>query len=168
MYAGNGVYGIDTHHEGHPGMLIADMTANAASWVTAAKPDVVMLQMGFTDMLNNYLVDTAPSRLRKLIDTIRAAAPGAKIILSTLAPTPDAATQARINQFNAQVVSLANDEAAQFKDVFLVDSSTLIPKVGVDYYDMLYPNDNGHTKIAKVWRDGIVRALGSPFTSKSA
>lgn len=168
MYAGNGVYGIDTHHEGHPGMLIADMTANAASWVTAAKPDVVMLQMGFTDMLNNYLVDTAPSRLRKLIDTIRAAAPGAKIILSTLAPTPDAATQARINQFNAQVISLANDEAAQFKDVFLVDSSTLIPKVGVDYYDMLYPNDNGHTKIAKVWRDGIVRALGSPFTSKSA
>jgi hypothetical protein len=168
IYPGNGVYGIDTHHEGHPGMLIGDMTAYAGNWVRTAKPGFVLLQMGFTDMLTNYQVDTAPARLGKLVDTIRAAAPGVKIVLSTLAPTPDAATQARIGRFNAQVVGLANSAAAQYGDVFLVDAATLVPKIGVDYYDALYPNDAGHRKLAGIWLDGIVRALQSTAASKPA
>lgn len=52
-FVGSQPYGND-RHEGHPGWNTAGISGKVTGWITAAQPDVVLLQVGTNDMYHGY------------------------------------------------------------------------------------------------------------------
>lgn len=149
---------VDPDNSGHSGWRIEQINAYAKSWVTAAKPNVVLLHIGTNDMNQAYRLTTAPDRLDTLINTIRAAAPtGVKIVVAKIVPSPSALVQARIATYNQGVTAVAARQAALHGDTTLVDMSTaLTPTYATDFADYLHPNDRGYARMAAVWHTGML------------
>lgn len=115
--------GGDPHHEGHGGYTIgpattvdfdgnkANLADNIAKWVTAAKPDVIILAIGTNDVaFGATLAGPAPSKLRALVTELRRVAPSAVIVTSDIPPTgsPAKATP-EISAINAAAKAAAVD-----------------------------------------------------------
>ena len=84
----------DRGHEGHPGFLIGDVSAQAATWVEAAKPDVVLLLIGTNDALRSPDPKHSLDRLATLVAKIERSAPHAHVLVSSVIPNADPAVQA--------------------------------------------------------------------------
>lgn len=150
----------DPDHEGHGGYTIGELQRYAASWVRAARPDVVLLMAGTNDMIQDVAPATAPARLARLIRTVRAARPGVVVFVSRLpgVHAAEPAVQRRINAFNVQVARLV----AGTRGVYLVDNSDI---AAITNYDMMlwdrhHPNEYGYQRIA--YR--FYRAMDAAFT----
>ena len=65
----------DHDHEGHPGWRIDQIDASINTWMTNYAPKIVLMHIGTNDVLQNYDVANAPSRLSALIDKICAKLP---------------------------------------------------------------------------------------------
>src|SRR6201990_3588448 len=60
----NGPANLGDHdHEGHPGWRIDQIDANIVGWLQTYTPHTVLLHIGTNDILQNYNVSSAPSRL---------------------------------------------------------------------------------------------------------
>ncbi|WP_394540289.1 DUF1929 domain-containing protein [Lysobacter enzymogenes] len=150
---------MDSDHDGVVGANIATTLTNAPARVNAAKPHVVLLNVGAVDAYRNTQLDSASQRIANLLSAIRQSAPGVKIVLSTL-PLPrttDLAWQKRVKELNAGITQLAAMQAAEHRDVVLIDvASALNPLTDSQ---TLTPNDSGYKKMAVLWKNGIDAAL---------
>lgn len=150
----------DPDHEGHGGYTIAELQRHAASWVRAARPDVVLLMAGTNDMIQDVAPATAHRRLARLIRTVRAARPGVVVFVSRLpgVHAAEPAVQRRINAFNVQVARLV----ATTPGVYLVDNSDIAAITNWDMmlWDRHHPNEYGYARIA--YR--FYRAMDAAFT----
>src|SRR3954447_19259519 len=100
----NGPAALGDHdHEGHPGWRIDQIDANIAGWLTATTPHTVLLHIGTNDVLQNYNLSTAPSRLSTLIDHITAGAPTAEVFVAAIIPLSSASQEAAARTFNAAI-----------------------------------------------------------------
>ncbi|MFI1796471.1 SGNH/GDSL hydrolase family protein, partial [Streptomyces sp. NPDC020379] len=145
----------DPDHEGHWGWKIGGLSDNIGKWLSAAKPNVVLLHIGTNDMHDNYQVDTAPHRLGELIDKITKAAPDMTVLVSSLVPSSDAGTQRRIEQFNSVVPQLVADRRSKGFHVGYVDMGAVTTR---DLSDDLHPKDSGYVKMADAFYGGLERA----------
>ncbi|MBH1939022.1 hypothetical protein I5Q34_32995 [Streptomyces sp. AV19] len=143
-------------HEGHYGWKIGGLTGRTARWLTAAKPNVVLLHIGTNDMHDDYRADQAPKRLAELINEIVVAAPGVTVLVSSLVPSADPRTQERIARFNSAVPQVVTDYQDKAFQVEYVDMSRVTAD---DLRDDLHPNDDGYRKMADVFYRGIARAV---------
>lgn len=152
--------GPDRDNEGHPGYRIDQVAAGTDQWVAAAKPDVVLLNAGTNDMIQNYDVAGAPDRLGALVDRILADAPAATVVVSTLVPNADAAVDARVRAFNARVPQVVQARAAAGKRVRLADfaANLTLADIGADG---IHPTDDGYSKLASVWYSALQPVLGA-------
>src|SRR6187551_463913 len=67
----NGPSSLGDHdHEGHPGWRIDQIDANITGWLNTFQPHTVLLHIGTNDILQNFNVSSAPTRLSTLIDHI--------------------------------------------------------------------------------------------------
>lgn len=150
----------DNDNEGHPGYRIDAVAAGADAWIAAARPDVVLLNVGTNDMLQNYDLPGAPARLSALVDQILRAAPAATVVMSTLVPSPDATVQSRVRAFNAQLPGIAQAKAAAGKKVRLADfhANLTLADIGPD---RIHPTDGGYLKLADVWYSALQPVLGA-------
>ncbi|MEV4516017.1 SGNH/GDSL hydrolase family protein [Dactylosporangium sp. NPDC049525] len=150
----------DNDNEGHPGYRIDGIAAGADAWVAAARPDVVLLNVGTNDMLQNYDLPNAPARLSALVDQILRAAPAATVVMSTLVPSPDATVESRVRAFNAQLPGIAQAKAAAGKKVRLADfhANLTLADIGPDG---IHPTDGGYAKLADVWYSALQPVLGA-------
>jgi lysophospholipase L1-like esterase len=150
----------DADNEGHPGYRIDGIAGGADGWVAAARPDVVLLNVGTNDMLQNFDLPNAPARLSALVDQILRAAPAATVVMSTLVPSPDAAVESRVQAFNAQLPAIAQAKAATGKKVRLVDfhANLTLADIGPDG---IHPTGGGYLKLADVWYSALQPVLGA-------
>lgn len=150
----------DNDNEGHPGHRIDAVAAGADAWLAAARPDVVLLNVGTNDMLQNYDLPGAPARLSALLDQILRAAPAATVVVSTLVPNPDATVESRVRAFNAQLPGIVQAKAAAGKKVRLADfyANLTLADIGPD---RIHPTDGGYTKLADVWYSALQPVLGA-------
>ncbi len=145
----------DPDHEGHWGWKIGGLSANIDRWLPAAQPNVVLLHIGTNDMHDNYQVDTAPRRLGELIDKITSIAPDMTVLVSSLVPSTDSATQKRIEQFNTVVPKLVAERQGKGRHVGYVDMKEVTAR---DLDDDLHPKDSGYVKMADAFYNGVARA----------
>ncbi len=150
----------DNDNEGHPGYRIDAVAAGADAWIAAARPDVVLLNAGTNDMLQNYDVVNAPARLSALVDQILRAAPAATVVVSTLVPNPDATVESRVRAYNAQLPGIVQAKAAAGRKVRLADlhANLTLTDIGSD---RIHPTDGGYRKLADVWYSALQPVLGA-------
>ena len=112
---------MDNDNEGHSGYRIDQVAAGTDAWIAAAHPDLVLLNVGTNDTIQNYQLATAPDRLSALIDQILKDDPTATVMMSTLMPNKNATTNGYVDAFNAKLPAIAQAKAAAGEKVHLVD-----------------------------------------------
>jgi lysophospholipase L1-like esterase len=150
----------DNDNEGHPGYRIDQVAAGADGWLATYQPDVVLLNVGTNDTIQNYDLPNAPARLRALIDQILVDRPTATVVFSTLVPSGDATNNARVQAFNAQLPAIAQAEQSAGQKVRLVDLNSTLTTADIGS-DGVHPTDAGYVKVADLWYSGLQPVLGA-------
>ncbi len=77
----------DEHHEGHSGWLAIDIANNyITKWMASTPADIVMFMLGTNDVVRGHKTEDIIAAYTKIVTTIRAATPKAKIIVSRSSP----------------------------------------------------------------------------------
>ncbi len=150
----------DKDNEGHPGYRIDQVAAGVDGWLSTAHPDVVLLNVGTNDSIQNYQLATAPDRLSALIDRILTDDPGVSVVFSTLVPSKDAGNNAEVTTFNAALPAIARAKAAAGQKVRLVDLNSSLSTADIGP-DGIHPTDDGYVKLANLWYSGLQPVLGA-------
>ncbi|GAA3351247.1 SGNH/GDSL hydrolase family protein [Amorphoplanes nipponensis] len=146
----NGPAALGDHdHEGHPGWRIDQIDANITGWLGATGPRTVLLHIGTNDILQNYNVSSAPSRLSTLLDHITAAAPAADVFVATIIPLASAGQEAAARTFNAALPGIVQGKVNSGKRVHLVDMHAALTTA--DLIDGIHPTAGGYDKMAATW-----------------
>lgn len=120
-----------------------------ARWLVKQPFDVMVVETGANDMLQGLSVPALRANIQAIVDTVRAARPGAKIVLAGMFAAPNLG-----ERYGTEFRSVYTDVAQQ-------DSLPLIPFLldGVAGHqemnlgDGIHPNERGHHVVAQnVWR----------------
>ena len=140
----------DGQNEGHPGFRIDQVADGADRWLAAARPDVVLLNVGTNDTVQNHDLPGAPARLHELIDQIVADRPVAEVLVSTLVPSPESVRNQRVAAFNAELPGIVAAERQAGRRVYLVDLNGALTAADIGR-DKVHPTEAGYAKIAACW-----------------
>ncbi|RAK58132.1 Calx-beta domain-containing protein [Phenylobacterium deserti] len=164
----------DPDNEGHPGWTIDQMDANVAAWISAAKPDVMLLIAGTNNTKGNPLPTATQilGKLSRLIDDIAAQPNAPTLFVGPIPPmTADQpATRIALAQaYNAMIPDLIAQKRAAGVDVTFVDMSDLTPAdITAPPHDPgLHPNASGYQKIAADWYAALVARMANEDSSLS-
>ena len=156
----NGPAALGDHdHQGHPGWRIDQIDANITGWLRTATPRTVLLHIGTNDILQNYNVSSAPSRLSALVDRITAAAPNADVFVATIIPLASAGQEAAGRTFNAALPGIVQSKKNSGKRVHLVDMHAALTTA--DLIDGIHPTAGGYDKMAAAWYSALRSVPGT-------
>ena len=137
-------------HEGHPGWEIAQVDRHVDAWMTAYRPDVVLLHIGTNDVLRGDDLSHAPYRLGALLDHLGRAAPQAQVYVATIIPLGRPALDARVRQYDDAVSDVVGMKAAQGARVHLVPMYSALSRKDLSA-DGIHPTSGGYSKMAARW-----------------
>jgi lysophospholipase L1-like esterase len=147
----------DKDHQGHPGWRIDEISAQVDSWLQSEMPDIVQLLIGANDVLQEFDLANAPSRLSALVDQITTALPNAHLIVATIPPHSRTYYNNLALDYNATIEGMVADKVAQGKNVSFVDMYSQMTVA--DLGDRVHPNQTGYNKMAGVWFDELLDVL---------
>ncbi|MFD1370099.1 cellulose binding domain-containing protein [Actinoplanes sichuanensis] len=165
-------YSYDFDHEGHGGFSATGIAANnqLPPWLTAARPDVVLMHLGTNDMWGGYIpLSDKLTAFTKLVGQMRAQNPAMKIIVAQIIPMSAAACAtcpADVAAFNRAPPSWAAGLSTSQSPIVLADLWTGYDAVA-DNVDGVHPNDNGFRKMADAWYPVLAGVLGGTTTPPS-
>jgi lysophospholipase L1-like esterase len=141
----------NNHHEGHSGKRIDEISSGAVQWVSAVKPDIVLLLIGTNDCIQNYDLPNAMNRLSDLIANIRLGAPNSVIFIATTVPngTPD--TEARVLTYNSDLAKFVQTRMQTDTKIHFVDLYKLANLQATDLIDGVHPTPTGYAILGQVW-----------------
>ncbi len=139
----------DRNHQGHSGWRIDELHRRVGDWLDAAEPDVILLLIGTNDIVQGHSLDTAPTRLDRLIDEVLRHRPQAQIFVGSIPPIDAPDLNARVEAYNQAIAQQIQARQSQGDRLIFVDLySGLTPN---DLADGIHPNRQGHRKIAEMW-----------------
>ncbi|HEX2080025.1 MAG TPA: arylesterase [Longimicrobium sp.] len=119
------------------------------SWLIRQPFDVLVIETGANDMLNGADVDTMRANIQAIIDTVRAARPGARIVLAGMLAAPNLGPE-YVEDFNRAYPELARENDLTFIP-FLLEG--VAANSAMNLADGIHPNEQGHRAVAAtVWR----------------
>ena len=149
----------DAGNEGHPGYRIDAIAGLTDASLATYKPNVVTLLAGTNDMIQDYNLSGAPTRLSALIDQILADDPGVTVLVATLPIGTQPNLAAYEPAYNAAIPGIVSADQAAGKHVELVSMSALTT---ADLYsDGIHPNDAGYQLMADAWNGGVEAAAAA-------
>jgi lysophospholipase L1-like esterase len=154
QHSGSGAGDLD--HEGHPGWRVDQVADRVDGWLAAARPDVVLLDIGTNDYVQAYRTGRAPKRLARLIDAILAASPTVRVVVAKLLVCIGADRAAGITALNAAIPDIAAEAGPR---VTVADMSGISTD---DTVDGLHPDDFGYRQMAALWFDALRPVLALP------
>lgn len=145
----------DDDNEAYSGLRIEQVQAKIATGLKYL-PSLVLILLGSNDMTQNYDVANAHIRMGELVDQIFDSVVNVTILVAKLPPNSNAATEANIEIFNANLDKMV--AARPRAKLMLADVHSALT-VSTDLLaDGLHPNDAGYKKIAAVWEEAIAWA----------
>ena len=147
----------DNYNEGQSGATINQIAANARKSLFE-RPNVILIHAGTNDLNNNQPsdpYDSAPARLGALIDEVVAACPDAAVLVAQIINAASPGSEARIQNFNAQIPGLVAQRANAGQHVMVVDMSSVTTSL---LQDGLHPSDAGYSRMGELWFGGIQMA----------
>ncbi|KAJ6128170.1 hypothetical protein N7471_009387 [Penicillium samsonianum] len=150
----------DNDHDGHIGWRI-DQIASHAKQIIPQQPNLILLNAGTNDALQDYKIKTAGKRMDSLLTYLFDNIPNTTIILSTLTyngKKPQLATD-----ISTQYLELAAKRRARKERLVVADMSTFIK--WKQLVDKIHPTDAGYEEMASVWWAAIQQAEKEGFLS---
>ncbi|AGL13665.1 SGNH/GDSL hydrolase family protein [Actinoplanes sp. N902-109] len=147
--------GSDISHEGHGGWTIDQLSEQATGWLTAWRPDVVLVHAGTNNITKGDGPYTTARKLSAFVDQIRAARPDAHIFVAQIVTSrvPREAAQDRVYNKLIPTLMAAKHDAG----ITVVDQSSV---GGIDLHDLHHPNDFGYSKMAWNWYTAMAPSYG--------
>jgi lysophospholipase L1-like esterase len=157
-------YAYDFDHEGHGGFSATGIADNnqLPPWLSAARPDIVLLHLGTNDMWGQFIPTAAKlAAFTKLVGQMRANNPSMKIIVAKIIPMSAASCStcpADIVEFDAAIPGWATGLSTTASPIIVVDQWTGFDAVG-DTVDGVHPNNVGFQKMANRWYPPLAQLL---------
>jgi hypothetical protein len=102
--------------------------------------------LGTNDAIQNYEVSTSQDRLGAMLDRVHSALPETVVLVSTLIPNLNAATQANIDIMNAAIPAMVQQRADAGELVYLADMDNgYITDADITTSDGTHPTDGMRT-----------------------
>ncbi|NUR93496.1 MAG: cellulose-binding protein [Nonomuraea sp.] len=153
----------DGDNEGHGGYLATNIANQGLlpGWLSATKPDIVVMHLGTNDVWSNIAPATILAAFTTLVNQMRASNPAMKILVAKIIPMnpstcPDCAQRA-VNFDNA-IPAWAAATTTQQSPVTVVDQWTGFD-TATDTYDGVHPNAAGDQKMADTWYPALAAAI---------
>ena len=148
----------DKDNEGHSGWRIDQIDSSINGWMDTYNPKIVLLHIGTNDILQNYNVSSAPSRLSALIDKICAKLPaGGKLYVAQIIPLSNSGQNQNLINFNNQIPGLVQSKVSAGKPVYVVNMYSALTTA--DLQEGVHPNQTGYDKMGDVWFNAISNDL---------
>lgn len=164
----------DGDNEGHGGILATNMANQnqLPPWLSATRPDIVMMHLGTNDVWSNIAPATILTAFSTLVDQMRASNPNMKILVAQILPmNPSNCAECgqRVVAFNNAIPAWAAGKSTAASPIAVVDQWTGFSDA-TDTGDGVHPNDAGNQKISDRWYPALTRFLsgGNPSVSPSA
>jgi acyl-CoA thioesterase I len=120
-----------------------------AGWVLSGPGDAVIVETGANDGLRGVDVDSTRANIRALLAKVKAAKPGAPVMLMQMEAPPNMG-QTYTRQFHAMYGELAKEAGVPLLP-FLLDGVAGVAKL--NQADGIHPNEEGSRIVASnVWR----------------
>ncbi|KAJ9130365.1 Lipase, gdsl [Pleurostoma richardsiae] len=157
----------DSDNEGWPGYVIDQVHDKARTSVPKWKPNVILVNAGTNDCLQNRNVTHAADRMRSMIDDLLVWSPRATIVLSTLIVNKDNKTEARVESVNEDYRALAGDLQANGTHLVLAEMHGSDGPQLADMADQTHPNDTGYAKMAAIWYAALREASNKDWLQQA-
>jgi lysophospholipase L1-like esterase len=153
----------DGDNEGHGGILATNMAdANQlVPWLSATRPDIVMMHLGTNDVWSNRSTTTILAAFSKLVDQMRASNPAMKILVAQIIPmNPSTCSEcgARTVALNNAIPGWAASRSTSQSPIVVVDQWTGF-STSADTNDGVHPVQSGNVKIANRWLAPLSAAI---------
>ena len=118
-------------------------------WLLAEPPQFVLIETGANDGLRGLNVDSTRANLRAILRRVKAAAPGAIVLLAQMESPPNFGA-AYTSRFREMFPTVAREEGAVLVP-FLLDGVAGVPSMNQS--DGIHPNEEGSRLVAEnLWR----------------
>ncbi|MEV5553358.1 cellulose binding domain-containing protein [Nonomuraea wenchangensis] len=153
----------DGDNEGHGGYLATNVANQnlLPGWLSATRPDVVMMHFGTNDVWSNIPPATILGALTTLVNQMRASNPAMKILVAKIIPmNPSSCAECgqRTVNFNNAIPAWASSTSTAQSPITVVDQWTGF-NTASDTYDGVHPNAAGDQKMSDKWYPALVNAL---------
>jgi lysophospholipase L1-like esterase len=159
----------DGDNEGHGGYLATNIANQnqLPGWLSATRPDVVMMHLGTNDVWNNIAPATILAAFGKLVDQMRASKPTMKILVAKILPMnpsgcPDCG-QRVVNLDNA-IPAWASGKSTSASPITVVDQWSGF-STSSNTIDGVHPNDSGNQKMSDRWYPPLSALLSGSGTA---
>ncbi|MEV4576641.1 GDSL-type esterase/lipase family protein [Nonomuraea jabiensis] len=169
----NGPYrdgNFDSDHDAMWGWTYADAMGKIKADVAAAKPDYLVVALGFNDIAFWGGADSTIGYFKDFIAQARAGKSDLKILVSNVINRTELAgyewLNPAINDYKAKLPAAAASLSTSSSPIYVVDVNTGF-NPATDAYDGLHPNGVGEYKFAKAFADAFASrfSLGATFGS---
>jgi lysophospholipase L1-like esterase len=155
----------DGDNEGHGGALVTTVADQnqLPGWLSATRPDIVMMHFGTNDVWSNRPTATILAAYGKLVDQMRAGNPNMKILVAQIIPmNPSTCTECgqRAIALNAAIPGWAQSKTTPQSPIVVVDQWTGF-STATDTYDGVHPSSTGDQKMAGKWYPALTALLGA-------
>jgi acyl-CoA thioesterase-1 len=117
-------------------------------WLLRGPADVVVIETGANDGLRGLDVDSTRANLRAIVDKVKAARPGARIVLAQMEAPPNLGAKYTA-AFSAMYQNVARDEGVSVMPFLLRGVAGV---TGLNQPDGIHPNERGEQIVANnVW-----------------
>ena len=158
-------------HDGWAGRVISQI-ANLSSPDLPKAPNVVLLHAGTNDLNRDppkEPYEGAPDRLASLMDEILTGVADTTLLVAQIIMTANDDSNARIADYNAAIPDLVNARVDQGYKILAVDMSSIGGGSSGDLSDDgLHPSDQGYSKIADAWHQGLLQASNNGWITQPA
>lgn len=165
LYAG---LEFDNDHEGSGGFESEDVLANIDEILTTiASPDIVLLSIGGNDLLDGGNPPSEPiANIVELVGKLQTHNSNITIFLERIAPanneTMTSSLTNKLNDFNSQIVSIANSLTTNTSKVIALDMNTNFNESYLA--DDVHYNELGAKFIADIYFNGIQSEFASSIS----
>jgi len=154
----------DGDNEGHGGALVTRVASDnqLPGWLSATRPDVVVMHFGTNDVWSNIAPTTILSAFSTLVGQMRASNPNMTVLVAKILPmNPSTCAECgqRVVAFNNAIPAWASSISTSASPVVVVDQWTGF-STATDTYDGVHPNAAGDQKIAARWYPALTPFLG--------
>ncbi|MBQ8960919.1 MAG: hypothetical protein IJ071_06855 [Ruminococcus sp.] len=157
-------------------------TLKETGCLATQEPDIVTLQIGTNDVIDNYELDSAGERLKGLASYILEELPEGSALFITTIPdldpnrsdvydwfgnyrhsadwqtqyddeTAEANVHAAVKQYNLDVKSVVEELAASHDNIYYADVNSAITDVKTQLMDGVHPNNIGYKAMGAYWTE---------------
>ena len=160
---------FDNDHEGGGGFESEDVLANIDEVLAAiSSPDIILLSIGGNDLLDGGNPPSEPiANIVELVEKLQTHNSNITIFLERIAPanseTMTSSLTNNINDFNSQIISIADSLSTNTSKVIALDMNTNFNESYLA--DAVHYNQAGAKFIADIYFDGIQSEHASSSTS---